>query len=403
MTRKTSSFVHVALTLILLVLLGGTALARTTVAGRLFNKGKKYLENGDNQRAYMAFRELVRDHSESEYADDALFYVAKYCFETKNYFQAGKELTTLIETYPDSPHVEEAKVYFSRMRSRFLEDKVIDAMGRGDYRAAKVFVEEILVIDPENAKAKKKLDEVDKIIASMDYHRQQLEKEKKRLEEETAEIRKSREEIGKLREEAEKIMSRAKEMNTEIKKEYEALLAESKKREQELEARIAELESSLEDWRERARKHEAAALGDKESFTVSSSGDYPRVLFKGADEDPNPGRKERIARNLLSDKSPSIVLLSERTNELTQAMKVELVLSLDLVKQWPDDHYLKLRVAYSTLDEAAEKHPTVIYYTTADMDEIDSAAHSYRKKIIVAIDRNEVQDYSVSAFFVEKK
>jgi hypothetical protein len=43
-----------------------------------------------------------------------------------------------------------------------------------------------------------------------------------------------------------------------------------------------------------------------------------------------------------------------------------------------------------------------IYYTLADMDEVDTRNRAYRKKLIIAVDKNTVDTYSVAAYFVAK-
>ena len=390
---------------IVLLLFGGTAYAENAMAKRLFRKGEIALEKDDNHNAYLIFREIVRDYPSSEYADDAHFLIAHYYLQSKDYYQAEKELNILIKNYPDSPYVEDAKAYFSSMRSRFLDDKVTAAMNSGDYKAAKIFLEEILAIDPTNESAQSKLKDVDTILIKMDYQRQQFEKEKERLEDKSAAIIKAREEVSKLRLEAEKAMEKAETMTQQTINEYEERIAKFKEREAELEARIAELEGEVDIWRKRAKKYEAASLvsvGSSQEWRPSDT-EYPKILFQGCEEDPEPNEREKIAQDIIREKSPSIVLTSEKQNEVDGMMKIELVLSLDLNENWPSKHYLKFRVHYTPITESEAPKPTVIYYSVADMDEVDTENSAYRKKIIVAIDRNRIQDYSVCAFFIEKK
>ncbi len=396
----------VILAQIVFLMMAGTAFAGYNTARRLFKKGERYLEQNDAERAFLIFREIARDHPSSDYADDAHFLIAHYYLQSKNYFQAESELLILIKNYPDSPYVDDAKAYFSRMRSRFLDDKVIDAMNSGDYKTAKIFIEEILTIDPSNEAAKVKLKEVDKILIKMDHQRRQLEEEKERIEEESNAIKTAREEVSKLRKEAEQVMEEAEKLNQQTISEYDEMLAKARERERELENRIEQLEQDLQEWRERAKKLEAKELaGFGSEKTVDVSGlEYPKIMFEGEGEDPDPHGREKVAGGIVQDKSPSIVLISEKKNEVTQIIKAELVLGLDLLEEWPKKHYLKFRVDYDPVSgsDAEKRKPTVIYYTIADMDEVNTKNSSYMKKIIVAIDRNKVEDYSVSAYFVEK-
>ena len=157
--------------------------------------------------------------------------------------------------------------------------------------------------------------------------------------------------------------------------------------------------------RERAKRYEAQVMsGDGNEETVElTSQEQPEILFEGPGTDPDPGRKEEIASALWEEKSPTVLLLSEKENHLTNMMKVELVLSLDLHSDWTEGHYLKFRIDYESTNGGPEQKPTVIYYTTVDMDEIDTESCIYKKKVIVAIDRTKVSSYKPSAFFVERK
>ena len=392
MIKKSVLFAHV-----ILLLLAGTINAADPAPRRLFRKGEKHLEKNENHRAYLVFREIARDYPSSEYADDALFLIAQYYLQSRNYFQAENELRILIGNYPDSPYVDEAKAYISTTRSRFLEDKVSDAMNAGDYSAARIFLEEILAIDPSNEDAKAKLRKVDNILVKMDYRLNQLQKQEERLEEQRSANEKAREEVNKLREEAEELMEEAKE--------YEDILAKSRAKEKSLESTIAQLEAELNEWRERAKKHEASALAGNNSdvmVRVSGSG-QPKILFEGPEDDPNPRGKEKIVRDILQDKSPSIVLLYEEEDEVAGIGRAEFVLSVDLFENWPKKHYLKFRVDYEPISNSDGPKPTIIYYTVADMDEADTENSVYKKRVILAIDTNTVQDYTVSAFFVENQ
>jgi tetratricopeptide (TPR) repeat protein len=389
----------------LMLLFFGEAAASFLPAANLYREGKKCLSKNDNHRAYLLFREIAREYPSSEYADDAHFIIANYYLDQRDYFQAENEFRTLINEYPDSPYVKDAKSYFTKVRSRFLDDKVVSAISKGDYKTAKIYLDEMLAIDPSNQDAASKLKEVDNILSKTDLQRRQLEEEKKKLEEQGNSIRTAQAEVAKMREEAEKALKKAEELNQQASGEYNSMLQEAKKKEKDLQDQITNLENDLKEWRERARKYEAQQLAGKgkvtDTATVASSD--IKILFEGVHPDPAPEPKESIAKDVLKNNSPSIVLVSERTNDETKIMKVELVLDLDLQRKWSLQHYLKFRVDYTSLLKEEKQKPTIIYYTPADMDEVNSANSAYRKKIIVAIDKNKVEGYSVSAFFVRKE
>ena len=52
--------------------------------------------------------------------------------------------------------------------------------------------------------------------------------------------------------------------------------------------------------------------------------------------------------------------------------------------------------------EAVERAAAELYYTLADMDDVDTRNRAYRKKLIIAVDKNTIDTYSVAAYFVRK-
>ena len=377
----------------------------------LYKKGKARLEAGEGDLALLYFRELLRDHPDSKYADDAHFLIASYYMETRNFFGAGRQLREHLKTYPQSPYKDQVVAMLSEMEVLSLEAKAIKAMERSEYRVAKILWQDMLAKDPEHAVAKRKLAECERIIERMDYEKRQLEAQKRRIEEESKAIAKLLEESRRQREEAERIRAEAEEMDELTRTKYEAALAEANELSAELEQRIEDLEADLKIWRDRARKYEARLLSEPDIGPlegIAAAQDLPKVIFEGPEADPFPETDEQQVAGLLLAASPSVVLVGELMNRETNVLKAEVVAGVDLEKPWPKEtvHLLKVRIDFHGAPgddgTAAVLSSKTLYYTLSDMDEVDTRNRAYRKKLIVAVDKNTIDTYSVAAYFVEK-
>jgi len=377
----------------------------------LYKEGKKRLDAGNGDMALMYFRELLRDYPDSACSDDAHFLVAGYYMDTRNYFQANKELRSHLSSYPDSPHSDKVRAMLAEMEVLGLEARAVKAMESSEYRVAKVLWEDVLTKDPNNVVAKRKLAECERIIERLDFQKQQLEREKARIEAESKSIAKLLQEARQQREEAERIRAEAKEMDDKTRAKYEAVLAEANKLSLELEKRISQLEADLKVWRDRARKYEARLLNEPDIGPlegIAAGQDLPRIIFEGPEADSFPEKKEQQVAGILLDASPSAVLVGEFMNRETNVLKAEVVVGLDLIKPWPKEteHLLKVRIDFkkiSTDGSTPQDAPSrTAYYTLADMDEVDIRNSAYRKKLIIAVDKNTIDTYSVAAYFVRK-
>ncbi len=393
---------------VVLVSVGAWALSART----LYNKGKDRLDEGKSDLALLYFRELIREHPDSSYAVEAHFLVARYYKESRNYFQADRALREHLSSYPDSPYADQVLTMLAEMEVLDLEARAGKAMQAAEYRAAKVLWEDVLSKNPNHAVAKASLAECERIIERMDYQKRQLEREKDRIEAESEAIAKLLAEARRQREEAERIRAEAKEMDAKTRAKYEAALEEANKLSRELEQRVEHLEADLKLWRDRARKYEARLLrepdiGPLEGIAVAQG--FPKIIFEGPEADPFPESDEQQVAGLVLDASPSAVLVAEYVNRETNVLKAELIVGIDLEKAWPKEtaHLLKVRIDFVGIaDEAgtrAEIPSKTVYYALADMDDVDTRNRAYRKKLIVAVDKNTIDTYSVAAYFVKKR
>jgi tetratricopeptide (TPR) repeat protein len=385
--------------------------AWATGPGTLYRNGKERLEAGEPDMALLYFRELLRDYPNSPYAEDAHFLVASYYMQTRNFFEADRRLREHLTRYPDSPHREQVVGMLNEMQVLGLEAKATKAMESSDFRVAKILWEDVLAKDPEHAVAKRKLAECERMIERMDYEKRQLEAQKRRIEEESKAIAKLLEEASRQRQEAERIRTQAEQMDEATRAKYEAALGEANKLSAELEGRIRDLEADLKLWRDRARKYEARVLGAPDISPIegiTTAAELPKIIFEGPETDPFPEPDEQQVAGLVVAASPSVVLVGELMNRETNVLKAEVVAGVDLGQPWPkeSEHLLKVRIDFHGPAGDDGTAPLLssktIYYTLADMDEVDTRNRAYRKKIIIAVDKNAVDTYSVAAYFVAK-
>ena len=101
------------------------------------------------------------------------------------------------------------------------------------------------------------------------------------------------------------------------------------------------------------------------------------------------------------------MLVSENRDEYNNIHRAELVISVDLVRSWPEDCLLKLRIDFFNLlsDNTPVRvaSPKIIYYSASDMDEIDHKNHSYRKKVVIAVGKKLYHKHEIVAYFIYRK
>lgn len=86
----------------------------------------------DGSRSVLVYNRLFKEHPGSPIADDALFLSAQYDYALGFYVRAGEKLDALIEKYPNSEYVAQAKSRFSESFTPVVagkEEKVSDQTG----------------------------------------------------------------------------------------------------------------------------------------------------------------------------------------------------------------------------------------------------------------------------------
>ncbi len=373
---------------------------------KILEKGKKFLSSGEKDRGFLYLRQVIHEAPQSIYADEAQFLIAEYYFQVKNYFQAQKEFKTHLTKYPDSSSREKSLQYLSKIEVKVTEEQANRACEEGDYEKAESLLTEILKRDPENAFAKKKLEEIQEILGKTGYAGS-ISGDGKKGSQQSKLLAAAYEEISKLKLELETTKQEAKNTVDQMQKKYQKLLNESNMKNNELELKIEQLEADLQTWRQRAKEYEAKILADSNLKELTD--DTEKIIFEGYQKDPHLAADEQQVTDPVLEKSPSVVLLGEYLDTKTNVLKAEIVASVDLETEWKatSNYLLKLRFDFNGIAEndgdTKKINPKIVYYDLFDMDDVNMLNHSYRKKVIVAMDKNEVKGYNVSAFFIRKK
>lgn len=97
---------------------------RGKLAKKAYKSSKFYLELGDYKAAAVALRNTLNNFPASKYREDLLFNILKANFllaensveskQQERYKQTIKSYYPLVDEYPESPHIEKAKSYFSK-------------------------------------------------------------------------------------------------------------------------------------------------------------------------------------------------------------------------------------------------------------------------------------------------
>lgn len=84
-----------------------------------FERAMEFYNHKKYEIAIKSFEKIIFYHAETEFVDDAQFYLAKAYFEKKDYNQAITEFEYLIKNFPGSPFLEES--YLLRAKAYFLK------------------------------------------------------------------------------------------------------------------------------------------------------------------------------------------------------------------------------------------------------------------------------------------
>ena len=86
----------------------------------LLDSGIVYYDQGDYNTAITTFQQLITDFPDSEYADDAQYYIAWSYHNLASYEQAILEFEKIKNNYPNSEFVDDAKYYIAYCNEKKL-------------------------------------------------------------------------------------------------------------------------------------------------------------------------------------------------------------------------------------------------------------------------------------------
>ncbi len=109
MEFHTKAIVLFFLSAVMLIDCGSTAGVQSQDVDLRFNRGKERFQNGKYYKSIDDFNFVVLNSPGDERADDAQLFLADAHFEMKEYVVAASEYKRLIQKYPESPLVEQAR------------------------------------------------------------------------------------------------------------------------------------------------------------------------------------------------------------------------------------------------------------------------------------------------------
>ena len=100
---------------------GEPIIIHTSDGGKtLLDIGIIYYDQGDYNNAITNFQQLITDFPDSEYTDDAQYYIAWSHYDLASYEQAILEFEKIADNYPNSEFVDDAKYYIAYCNEKKL-------------------------------------------------------------------------------------------------------------------------------------------------------------------------------------------------------------------------------------------------------------------------------------------
>jgi len=101
---------------------GEPIIIHTSDGGKfLLDSGIVYYNQGDYNTAITTFQQLITDFPDSEYADDAQYYIAWSYYNLASYEQVIIEFEKIADNYPNSEFVDDAKYYIAYCNEKKLD------------------------------------------------------------------------------------------------------------------------------------------------------------------------------------------------------------------------------------------------------------------------------------------
>jgi tetratricopeptide (TPR) repeat protein len=388
------------------MLLASSVFAQT--AERLYAEAKASEASGKSDVAFLLYRQLVRQYPESAYADESLFLIGQYYYESRNYVDATKAFGEHQQKFPKSQFKQPIQDYLARMSLRSLKERADGLFEEGKLGPASVLYQQYLKVDPENLQVQERLKQITQTMQDVQFGFEQLNRERKKLEEEKADLNRS---SNRLEAEAKRIQAlekSAQELNKSTVAEHEKQIASLETQMKDIRQETADMTAQMKAWRQRALIAEALELTEplpKRFQETPDAKSLPEIVFAGRKEDPAPQQGEVQVTAALQADFPVVIVTEAKLDSSKNTRHVEAIVIADLASPWPQGARMKFRVDFvgkagqSSLDPAF----LVRYYEPSDMDEINETTKTYRKKVLFTVAEGKVESYQVSAFLVKNE
>jgi len=100
---------------------GDPIIIHTSDGGKtILDSGIAYYEQGDYNTAIATFQQLITDFPDSEYADDAQYYIAWSYYNLTSYEQAISEFEKIKNNYPNSEFIDDSQYYIAYCNEKKL-------------------------------------------------------------------------------------------------------------------------------------------------------------------------------------------------------------------------------------------------------------------------------------------
>ena len=391
-------------TALFLVLLSTTVLPQTV--SQLYDQAKSAEASGRRDVAFLLYRQVVRQYQDTPYVEDSLFQIGQYYYDSRNYFDADQTFRTHLRRYPNSRFNKEIQDYVARINLRSLKDRADTLFEEGKLGPASVLYEQYLQIDPENSEVKVRLEQISKTMKQVHFGFEQLERERKEFEIEKTELNRRVQQLEDQRKQVLVLQKQAEELNQVTTEKYEKQLGELTGRLQAVDQELVRLQNDVMEWRQRAVILEAMRLCQPfpaEFKPTLEDRFLPRIIFAGSAQDPHQEQGEAQIPGVLRESFPVVVLTSSKLDAKKNLRHIEAVIGAELTSQWPEGAKLKFRVDIAGKEGQPQPDPIVRYYDAFDMDEIDTSARRYKKRVVFTAEEDKMAKYEVAAFLVRSQ
>lgn len=373
-------------------------------ASQLFDQAKAAEISGSKDVAFLLYRQIVRQYPESAQADDALFQIGKYYYNARNYVEADKAFRSHLTRFPDSRLNKEVQDYVARINLRSLKDRADTLFESGKLQPASVLYEQYLQIDPGNAEVKLRLEQITKSMKQVHLGYEQLERERKGFEAEKVELNRRVQQLEDQRREVLALQKQAEELNQVTVEKYEKQLKEVAGRVQAMNQQLAHLQKEATEWRQRAVILDATKLCQPfpaEFKPTLEDRFLPQAIFVAPGKDTHQEKGEVQISEVLRDGFPMVILTSSKLDPKTNLRHFEAAIATELTAAWPEGAKLKFRVDITGKEGQPPPDPIIRYYDAFDMDEIDTSARRYKKRVVFTAEEAKMAKYEVAAFLVK--